>query len=175
MTLCISACAPTRTVRTFRLEAVTESVRVTPCTSARTQRKTATTSPMTNAVIPVDIFRATRLRMLYFSGMAISHHLPQAVDDAAARGVDRGHESGQDPDADRDAEGHRERLRRDPEVHEPDRDRRLVSARQERGGEDVVRDEHPQNASEKRHHDRLRQDEPQDVVAAEAERPHDRD
>jgi len=47
MTLCISACEPTRIASTLRVEAVTESVRVTPCTSARTQRKTATTRPIT--------------------------------------------------------------------------------------------------------------------------------
>src|ERR1700730_18103217 len=99
MTLCISACEPTRMARTLRVEAVTESVRITPWTSARTQRNTATTSPITKAVMPVDVRRATRLRRWYLRGIAISDHLPQAVNDVRPRGPDGRNESRQDSDA----------------------------------------------------------------------------
>ena len=71
-TLCISACEPTRIVRMFRCDALTASVLVTPCHSARTNRKTVTTRQMTSTVIPVDTLRLTRLRALYLIGIATS-------------------------------------------------------------------------------------------------------
>src|SRR5215831_2330695 len=175
MTLCISACEPTRMAMTLRVEAVTESVRVTPCTSASTHRKTATTKAITNAVIPVEVFLATRLRRLYLSGIAMSHDLSQTVDDLQPGRADRRHEPGQDPDSDGDGEGHDQRLRRHTEVGEPRRNRRLVPSRDEDGNEDVHGEEHPENASQQRHHYRLRKDEAQNVPAAETERAHDGD
>ena len=71
MTLCISACEPTRIVTTLRSEAFVESVRVTPLQSDSTKRKTVTTRAMTKTVMPVETFRTMRFRMLYFSGIAI--------------------------------------------------------------------------------------------------------
>ena len=70
-TLCISAWDPTRIVRTLRVEALTERVLSTPCQRARTKRKTVTTRATTKTVMPVETFRTTRFRTLYFRGMAI--------------------------------------------------------------------------------------------------------
>src|SRR6266508_3580228 len=82
MTLCISACEPTRIVMMLRVEAVTESVRETPCHKASTKRKTVTTRQTTKMVIRVETFLTKRLRRLYFSGMAISlDDLPQPIHD----------------------------------------------------------------------------------------------
>ena len=80
------------------------SVLVTPSTSASTQRNTVTTSAMTKTVIPVETFRTKRFRKLYFSGIAISDHLPQAVDDLDPRRPDRRNDAREDSDADRDEE-----------------------------------------------------------------------
>src|SRR5580765_7727300 len=104
MTLCISACEPTRSVMTFRVEALTESVRVTPWTRARTQRKTATTRPMTKTVIPVETRLTKRLRKLYLRGRAISDHLAQPIDDLHPRRPDRRNEPREDSHPDRNAE-----------------------------------------------------------------------
>ena len=70
-TLCISAWEPIRIVSTLRSDAATVSVRETPCQSARTNKKTATTRQMTSTVMPVETFRTRRLRTLYLKGIAI--------------------------------------------------------------------------------------------------------
>src|SRR2546425_13211245 len=91
----------------FRFDAVTESVRDTPCQSASTNRKTVTTRHTTNTVIPVDTFLTNRFRRLYFSGMAIllrSDHLPQSIHDLHLRGADRRDEAGQHAHSDGDPE-----------------------------------------------------------------------
>src|SRR5262245_14668148 len=85
---------------TIRLSGETEARQVlrTPSASDITSRNTVTTRATPRIVIAVETFRTIRLRRLYFSGIPISHHLPQSVDDRDARGANRREESRQRAD-----------------------------------------------------------------------------
>src|SRR5258705_9918743 len=142
----------------FRFDAVTESVRDTPCQSASTNRKTVTTRHTTNTVMPVDTFLTNRFRRLYFSGIAMllpSHHLPQSIHDLHLRGADRRDEAGEDAHPDGDPERRRQDGPRDLEIEHEGRHRRRLHPLDHARDEEVLGEDDAEHAAEERHQDGL--------------------
>src|SRR5208282_2818287 len=71
----VSVVAPLRNTITLSGSPVSEIAELSPATSAITITNTHTTSAIPPPVIAVETRRTSSERTLYFSGIAISHHL----------------------------------------------------------------------------------------------------